>query len=221
MSVLSATQDAPATVAPSAAERFFFDNNGYLVLENFLSADHVQRLRAALARVIAHRRALHHQKLPHTGMTQLKGEQSTRIFYILDDDPLFLEMMDWPAMVPYIKGLLNPKAHHHASDAIVEVGSELFSRNMGWHLDGHDNGFRNLGRPIPLLQLKIGYYLTDMTEPGQGNLTIWVSTQGIFQAELQTAALLGLPQSKIKVVPLEVGGAFGGKGGLFLPGPDL
>ncbi len=46
---------------------------------------------------------------------------------------------------------------------------------------------------------------------GQGNLTIWVSTQGIFQAELQTAALLGLPQSKIKVVPLEVGGAFGGK----------
>ncbi len=44
-----------------------------------------------------------------------------------------------------------------------------------------------------------------------GLVTIWVSTQGVFQAELQTAALLGLPQSKIKVVPLEVGGAFGGK----------
>ena len=176
MSASSATQEeaaaSAAKVAPSAAERFFFDNNGYLVLENFLRDEHVQRLQEALDRVIARRRALQQQKIPHTGMTQLKGERSTRIFYILDDDPLFLELLDWPAMAPYIKGLLNPKAHHHASDAIVEVGNELFSRGMGWHLDGHDNGFRNLGRPIPLLQLKLGYYLTDMTEPGQGNLTL-------------------------------------------------
>ncbi len=44
-----------------------------------------------------------------------------------------------------------------------------------------------------------------------GFVTIWASTQGAFQTELQTAVLLGLPQSKIKVMPLEVGGAFGGK----------
>lgn len=44
-----------------------------------------------------------------------------------------------------------------------------------------------------------------------GFVTIWASTQGAFTTEIQTAALLGLPHSKIKVVPLEVGGAFGGK----------
>lgn len=44
-----------------------------------------------------------------------------------------------------------------------------------------------------------------------GVVTIWASTQGVFPTELQVAVLLGLPQSKIKVVPLEVGGAFGGK----------
>ena len=43
---------------------------------------------------------------------------------------------------------------------------------MRWHLDGHDDGYRNLGTPIPLLQLKIGYYLSDMTQPGQGNLCV-------------------------------------------------
>jgi ectoine hydroxylase len=43
---------------------------------------------------------------------------------------------------------------------------------MGWHIDGHDDGYRSLGWPIPLLQLKIGYYLTDMTEPGRGNLCV-------------------------------------------------
>jgi xanthine dehydrogenase molybdenum-binding subunit len=44
-----------------------------------------------------------------------------------------------------------------------------------------------------------------------GFVTIWASTQGAFTAELQTSVLLGLPQSKLKVIPLEVGGAFGGK----------
>lgn len=157
---------------PTNAERFFFDTYGYLVLENFLAADHVARLQTALARVIARRRDLQTQKLPHTGMTQLKGERSTRIFYILDDDPLFLEMLDWPPMLPYITELLNPKPHHHASDAIVEYTEDLQQRALGWHIDGHDNGYRNLGRPVPLLQLKIGYYLTDMTEPDQGNLAV-------------------------------------------------
>ncbi len=45
----------------------------------------------------------------------------------------------------------------------------------------------------------------------QGFLTIWASTQGAFNTELQTAAILGLPTSKVKVIPLECGGGFGGK----------
>jgi CO/xanthine dehydrogenase Mo-binding subunit len=44
-----------------------------------------------------------------------------------------------------------------------------------------------------------------------GFATVWASTQGQFTAELMTARLLALPQSKLKVVPLEIGGGFGGK----------
>lgn len=44
-----------------------------------------------------------------------------------------------------------------------------------------------------------------------GIVTIWASTQGVFPMEMQVSLLLGLRQSKIKVIPLEVGGAFGGK----------
>ena len=43
---------------------------------------------------------------------------------------------------------------------------------MGCQLDGHDDGYRLFGAPIPLLQLKVGYYMTDMTEPDQGNLCV-------------------------------------------------
>ncbi len=44
-----------------------------------------------------------------------------------------------------------------------------------------------------------------------GNVTIWASTQGGFQTEIQTAVILGIPQSRLKIVPLEIGGGFGGK----------
>lgn len=154
---------------PTRAERFFFENNGYLVLERLLAEAHVARLRAALDRVIARRRALQERGIPHTGMTHIQGD-NTRIFYILADDPLFLELIDWPAIWPYATGLLNERPHHHASDAIVERGP--VGRRMGWHQDGHDNAYRGLGSPIPLLQLKVGYYLTDMTVGGRGNLCV-------------------------------------------------
>ena len=44
-----------------------------------------------------------------------------------------------------------------------------------------------------------------------GHLTIWTSTQGIFSVRSTAAAILGIPESTVKVVPMEVGGAFGGK----------
>ena len=44
-----------------------------------------------------------------------------------------------------------------------------------------------------------------------GFATVWASTQGQFTTELMIARMLGLPQSQLKVVPLEIGGGFGGK----------
>ena len=49
-----------------------------------------------------------------------------------------------------------------------------------------------------------------------GQLTIWCSTQGSFSTRSQVADILQLPASRIRVVPLEVGGAFGGKNDIYL-----
>ena len=46
---------------------------------------------------------------------------------------------------------------------------------------------------------------------GTGSLTIWCSTQGSFVVRANTADALRHPVSKIKVVPMEIGGGFGGK----------
>ena len=43
------------------------------------------------------------------------------------------------------------------------------------------------------------------------SITIWKSTQGPFIVRHQVASILNLPVSSVKVVPMEIGGGFGGK----------
>ncbi|MBI4220136.1 MAG: xanthine dehydrogenase family protein molybdopterin-binding subunit [Chloroflexi bacterium] len=45
----------------------------------------------------------------------------------------------------------------------------------------------------------------------ENRVTIWTSTQGAFTARRQIAGILQLDESRVKVVPLEIGGGFGGK----------
>ena len=43
-------------------------------------------------------------------------------------------------------------------------------------------------------------------------MTVWCSSQGHFGVRDHTSRILGLPVSRVKVVPMEIGGGFGGKG---------
>ena len=47
-------------------------------------------------------------------------------------------------------------------------------------------------------------------------VTVWVSTQGAFTTRDSLAGVLDLPVSKVKVIPMEIGGGFGGKIPIYL-----
>ncbi len=49
-----------------------------------------------------------------------------------------------------------------------------------------------------------------------GGLTIWTSTQGAHSIRDQVAEVLDISVSTVKVVPMEIGGGFGGKTGIYL-----
>ena len=49
-----------------------------------------------------------------------------------------------------------------------------------------------------------------------GRLTIWCSSQGQFSIRDNTARILGIPVSDVKVIPMEIGGGFGGKLSIYL-----
>lgn len=48
-------------------------------------------------------------------------------------------------------------------------------------------------------------------DPVGGGVTVWTTTQGQFYNRAQVASVLGLPETSVKVVPMFVGGGFGGK----------
>ncbi len=56
----------------------------------------------------------------------------------------------------------------------------------------------------------VGIYNSD------GQATIYCSTQGAFDVRSLSAQVLGIPVGKIKVVPAEIGGGFGGKTTIYL-----
>ena len=50
-----------------------------------------------------------------------------------------------------------------------------------------------------------------------GQITVWMSTQGTFSVRQQVADLVGVPLSRVRVIPMEIGGGFGGKISVYLP----
>ena len=54
-------------------------------------------------------------------------------------------------------------------------------------------------------------------DPAGDGVTVYSGSQGQFEVRAQLAAILELPPNAIRVVPMAVGGGFGGKGGLVDP----
>ena len=52
--------------------------------------------------------------------------------------------------------------------------------------------------------------------PSNDKITIWGSSQGHFPIRDRTAGVVGVPSSDIRVIPLEIGGGFGGKTTIYL-----
>jgi len=59
-------------------------------------------------------------------------------------------------------------------------------------------------------------HITTVNYDINGQITIWTGTQGQFEVRDNLADVLDIPVGKIKVIPLEVGGAFGGKDRIYL-----
>jgi ectoine hydroxylase-related dioxygenase (phytanoyl-CoA dioxygenase family) len=106
--------ETPEPVALSLSQRFHFDAYGYVLLEDVLTPDEVERMKAALyrmkadpeleaQRVYAHRRGTHHVLFGH----------------LVEYDPALLEYAVHPKLVPLVEEVVGGTVRLEESEAII------------------------------------------------------------------------------------------------------
>ncbi|MDA1191790.1 MAG: phytanoyl-CoA dioxygenase family protein [Candidatus Poribacteria bacterium] len=135
-------------------ERFLFDAWGYLVVENALSQDEVSACLDAADRL--------HAPNPPGQWRQIGNS--------FEKEPAMESLIDHSSVIQKARALLGDRFILHSSwCTMVPAGF----KGGGFHQDGSSAyDFRKLATPVPLVQLRVGYILTEQPTPGYGNMVM-------------------------------------------------
>jgi ectoine hydroxylase-related dioxygenase (phytanoyl-CoA dioxygenase family) len=138
----------------SEEERFLFDVAGYLVVPDALSSEEVADCLEAAKRV-------------HTPYPPEVWRQQGAAY---EQEPALEALIDHPSVFPKVRALLGDYFILQSSWCTrVPPGFP----GGGWHQDGSSAyEFRRLATPTPLVQLRVGFFLTDQTREDQGNMVL-------------------------------------------------
>jgi ectoine hydroxylase-related dioxygenase (phytanoyl-CoA dioxygenase family) len=142
-------------------QRTFFDDNGYLIVENALPLNLVAELDAVIDDLYKNK-----DLSPHVKPT---GELNLRNCIV--HHPSFLQLLDWPTTAPLAWQILNWNIQLLTSHLIVlpsgpEPSPEEKTK-LGWHRDGGTSS-REMAEPHPRILLKIAYVISDQQDPKTG-----------------------------------------------------
>ena len=150
---------AQAVLTPE--DQAFFEQQGYLLVEDALSPDVLAELNAATDALYA--RDADADRLEKGGKLNMRN--------CIVEHPAFLQLLDWPATVPLAWQLLGWNIQMLTSHLIVlpsgEEPAEDEKSKLGWHRDGGTSP-REMSEPHPRILLKIAYALSDQTAPASG-----------------------------------------------------
>jgi ectoine hydroxylase len=134
-------------------DEFVFESWGYFVIPDVLSADEVAECYEASERLHAMR---------EKGFGQLGRGYET--------EPSLERLIDHPAVLPKIRGLYGDRFVLQSSWNTMQPAHAGMGR---WHQDGSNAyDFKELGFPVPLIQLRASFLLTDQSQPGMGNMEL-------------------------------------------------
>ena len=143
-------------------ERRLFNEQGYLVVRDALDQPMLQRLTAAVDRVDQRERRPEHRDklLSRTNVVQ--------------EDESLQQLVDWHRTFPKVWGILgwNIYLYHSHLDVTPPENATAQNWSVAWHQDSMRVNDELESDPRPRLSLKIGFYLTDVTQPDRGNTLI-------------------------------------------------
>ncbi len=173
-------------------ERSLFEEQGYLILEDALSAEHVDRLLHAVDQCVEERAA--------RGIDVSKRQFITGFIPKHEE---FVKLLDYEKIFPKVWGLLgfNIYVYHAHVITTPPSGKSKDDEPFTWHQDG---GRMNLDIPSsfvprPGLELKVAYFLTDTRRDDCGHF--WIIPGSHLHNEIPAPASGGQPEGAI---PLRV-----------------
>ncbi len=143
-------------------ERCFFAEQGYLVVENALDRLMTDRLIDVLDRVDARERLEEH-----------KGKLLS-VSNVLHEDDAMVELLSYKTIFPKVWGILgwNIYSYHSHLDVTPHENAENQKWGVAWHQDSMRVNDEMESDPRPRLSVKIGFYLTDVSQSDRGNTLV-------------------------------------------------
>lgn len=161
--VTGTAEFAAPTEPASAGRRARFERDGYLIIRGALGPDEVAAARDALDRAYA----------TAAKAGSLGPDGSMHLLSAVANCPEIVGLIDHPATFPYVWSVLGWNVHVYHSHLDVHPplrGREPF--RFEWHQDGGRQNRELETTPRPRLSVKLAYWLSDVSEPGRGNLKV-------------------------------------------------
>lgn len=132
-----------------------WDDEGYLMIRSSLSAGEVDRALEAA----------------HLLAESSGPGAALNAFNIVEQDDAFLDLVDHPSVLGILADLMGANLQLLISQLMIRPPTP--SAPLGWHHDGpKPYPFPGIGSVAPLLNLKIGWFLTDVSGHEEGNLVV-------------------------------------------------
>jgi len=146
----------------SPEDRESFNSQGYLIVENAIDGSMIGRLIEAVDRIDSRER------------TAETRDKLLSFPNIIHEDPAFEDIIDMPTTFPKVWGILgwNIYSYHSHVDITPPANAEALKWRVAWHQDSMRVNDEIETHPRPRLSLKVGYYLTDASEPNRGNTLV-------------------------------------------------
>jgi hypothetical protein len=143
-----------------------FEEQGFLIVPDALPPEMVDRLTATVDRF--------YEEALKAG--EARPHKRWGCANIIPKDDLFMELLDWPTILPKVWGILGWNSYlYHAHFSVKPPSAHDTEEEQGW-LEWHQDSARvNIemeSHPRPRLSLKVAYFLTDVSEPGRGNFQV-------------------------------------------------
>ncbi len=168
------------SIAMTPEQRSAFDEQGFIVLEDFLTAAELERLLNAIDEV-AGRLRRNEGLAPHAPFAVRNALAHHEAFLDLIDHPrmlpLVVDAIGWNIQIRTTHLDYRPPYPEDLQAGAVGVGdgadNEVGYRNLSWHPDLASSYLfmaPSLDGRLPFMEIKVFYVLSDLSEPQSGNL---------------------------------------------------